>query len=84
MPLANVPSYSDAPAQDYASITPSDATVLSPPCRRVYCGGAGNLALVSPRGGAATFAVAAGQMLDVNASKILATGTTATLLVAVY
>lgn len=66
------------------AITPSDTVNLPRETRRVYVGGAG--AVVAIIGGAAvTFAaVPAGSLLPIAASRINATGTTASNLVALF
>jgi hypothetical protein len=64
------------------AITPDDANGLAKPSLGLWVGGAGNLAVKLQDGSTATFtAVPAGTMLPVVATQVLATGTTATLLV---
>lgn len=64
-------------------IPPSDTVNLTKRCRAVYVGGAGNIVAVDDAGTAVTFsAVPAGTVLPIEAKRINATGTTATLLVA--
>lgn len=70
----------------YQAVTTSDSTRIS--CRAIYVGGAGNIAL-SPDGttAATTFtAVPVGTILPVtlDQGRIMATNTTATLLIALY
>lgn len=68
-----------------AAVTPSDTVDFSlGKCRGIYVGGAG--AVVAIVGGVAvTFsAVPAGTTLDIAATRINATSTTATLMVALY
>ena len=65
------------------AITPSDTAVLAPIPRAIHVGGAGAVAVEHPDGSVATYSgLQAGQRLDVQAIRVLATGTTATLLVA--
>lgn len=68
-------------AASVAAVTPSDTTVLAN-ILFVTVTGAGNLAIVMPDGTTATFAVAANSKWDISPSKIMATGTTATGMVA--
>lgn len=78
----------NAPGLNYSSfqaVTPSDSTRIT--CRGIYVGGAGNVA-VSPDGTTAATvftAPVAGFVLPValDQGRIMATGTTATLMVAV-
>jgi hypothetical protein len=64
------------------AVTPSDATVLQT-TKALYVGGAGNVAVTMAGGGNATFvAPPVGTILPVAVSKVLATGTTATSIVA--
>lgn len=67
-------------ASDAFAITPSDATTQR--ASAVYVGGAGNVALKTEDGTTITFSGAqAGTILPVKTLQILATNTTATLLV---
>jgi len=62
-------------------ITPSDATVLDQGVS-VYVGGAGNVAITDMAGTVITFtAPPVGSTLPVRARKVMATNTTATLLI---
>lgn len=83
LPMDRVPS---GPATSAVAITISDTTSYSPPFRGVYVGGTGNLAvLMAGDTVAVTFqAVPAGSLLPICVSKILSTGTTATLIVGVF
>lgn len=67
---------------DAAAVTASDATVLSGVVG-LFVGGAGNVAVVTSRGTTTTFTgVAAGSTLWIGVTKVKATGTTATNIVA--
>lgn len=69
----------------HAPVTPSDATTFSTPFNALHIGGAGSVVVTSPKGVDATFAgLAAGQRLQVAGIKVKATGTTATLIVAIF
>jgi hypothetical protein len=74
-----------APASDGAAVTPSDTVPLATVSKRLWVGGAGNVRLVTVRGAPLTYAsVPAGTYLDVRALQIMATGTTATNIIAEY
>lgn len=67
------------------TITKSDTTVLSPICRKLYIGGAGNVAVRMLDGSTPTFtAPPVGTVLDIQFDQVLSTGTTATALVGLY
>jgi hypothetical protein len=74
-----------APAHGAQAVTPSDSTVL-PGTRALYVGGAGNVAVVmSGNGATITFTgVTAGFILPVQVTKVMATNTTATNIVALW
>lgn len=78
---------SNANAAEYAAaVTPSDATALPQITRGLWVGGAGNVSVkMGGDGDTAIFAaVPAGSLLPVRARQVLATGTTATLILALY
>lgn len=66
------------------AVTPSDATVVN--ARALYIGGAGNVAIKTDAAAAAvTFtAPPVGTVLKVQAHQVMATNTTATLIVALF
>lgn len=67
------------------TITKSDSTVLSPICRRLYVGGSGDVAVRLLDGSTPTFKNAGtGALIDIQFDQVLSTGTTATLMVALY
>lgn len=73
------------PALNAAAITTSDSAALANSTRGIYVGGAGDVKVDLGGSGTVTFAgVPAGTILPVRASKVYATGTTATNLVALY
>lgn len=85
MTYKNVVRYSGYgnPAFSVAAVTPSNTTVIS--ARALYIGGAGNVAVTALDGSTATFtSVPAGTILPVVVTKVMATGTTATNIVALY
>lgn len=77
-------TYSD-PGDRLVAVTPSDATDLTG-ARAVYVGGTGNVALMAiGDSSAVTFtAVPVGAILPVRVSRVMATNTTATSIVAIY
>lgn len=85
--MASVTNQVSPPIRGIA-VTPSDTANLpyGSPCRYIYVGGAGNVALQLANDTAPiTFiAVPVGTILPAMAIKVLATGTTATNLLALY
>lgn len=71
-------------ARGHAAVTPSDSTTYAPPFESLWIGGAGVVVVRSPSGVDASFTVPAGTKLGVAGSQVRATGTTATLIVALY
>lgn len=79
-------SYGDvsSPANDAVAVTPADATEITL-TRGLYVGGAGNIVATMRSGNDCTFtAVPAGTILPLRVTKVKATGTTATSIVALY
>lgn len=71
-------------AQSAQVVTLSDTNVL-PATRGLYVGGSGNIVVTMANGVDATFTgVTAGVILPISVTKVKATGTTATNIVAVY
>jgi hypothetical protein len=67
------------PASHGFAVTPHDTNVLSETTRALYVGSAGTLAVVMASGASFTFTgVASGTVLPVRATKVMATGTSAT------
>lgn len=78
-------SNSPTPADSAAAVTPHDTNELTAVTRGIYVGGDGNLAVVTKGGQTVTFTgVVAGSVIPVRAKKVLATGTTATNIVALW
>jgi hypothetical protein len=74
------------PARGAIAVTPSDVTLLVSDVKALYVGGAGDIA-VNMRGSTTTVTFSgcsAGQLLPVQVDRVLATGTTATNIVALY
>jgi len=77
------------PKHSHASITPNDSTFLTKDAtartgnlyRALFVGGAGNIALEDRNGVVVTYAVPAGQIIPFSPRKVMATNTTATLIV---
>lgn len=73
------------PARDAAAVTPSDSAQISRVARALYVGGSGDVRLVTEEGNTVTFQdIVAGSILPVKATKVFATGTTATNIVALF
>lgn len=70
-----------APAKNHATITPSDTADLPALTRSIRVGGAGNVSIVVD-GVTVVYTCVAGEILPLVASRVNATGTTATGLVA--
>lgn len=72
------------PGTSLAAVVPSDATVLVG-VRAIYVGGAGNIAILADGDSTAVTlsGVGAGTILPIAAKKVMATNTTATLIVAI-
>lgn len=74
-----------APAADGLVWSPSSPSPLPTTCRAIYVGGSGNLQLTLAAGTTMTFFnVPAGAMLPVRARDIVAAGTTATGVIALW
>jgi hypothetical protein len=74
-----------SPADNQVAITPSDSTDLAFVSRAIWVGGAGNIVITPTAGGSSvTYTVVAGTILPIRASRVLATGTTATQIVNWY
>ena len=72
-------------ARHFKAVVPSDAAVLASGVSGLWVGGAGNVTVKDHGGATSTFtAVPAGTHLPIAPSMVLSTGTTATLLVALY
>lgn len=73
------------PAEDASAVTPSDSTNLTSAARALYIGTAGNVTLVTIGGSVITFSnVQSGSILPVRTTRVNATNTTATNIVALY
>lgn len=71
------------------TVVPADGTDLVSPCRKLVIGGptVGTLCTVKVRmldGSTPTFSVLPGTILDIQFDRVFATGTTATLMIALY
>ncbi|MFM2354563.1 MAG: hypothetical protein RLZZ528_299 [Pseudomonadota bacterium] len=82
---SDLPSTLTAPARDAAAVTPNDGTDLPHLPRALYVGQGGNLALQMAGGQSVVLAaVPAGSLLPLRPARVLATGTTAGSLVALW
>jgi len=76
---------SSVPADYAQAVTPSDTVDLSNACRGIFVGGGGTLVVHMMDGAQVTFTgLVSGQILPIRCTRILATGTTATNIVALY
>ena len=72
------------PADRWFAITPSDSEDLAVKPRAIFVGTGGDLVLVGADGVSATFAAPDGVVLPFSPHRVMATGTTATGIVALY
>lgn len=83
--FAEFPTTLTAPVRDASQVTPSDAADLAILPRALYVGQAGNIALRMAGGQDVTFQnLPAGSLLPVRPARVLATGTTASGIVALW
>lgn len=68
----------DSPASDVFPITPNDSSDLSTPTRAIRANSGGNVVLVTIAGHQRTCTFAPGETRAIRATRVLATGTTAT------
>ena len=73
-----------SPAGSAAEVTPDDAADLAVPSRALHIGGGGDLVALMDGGQTATFKAEAGALLPIRVRRVLATGTTATGIVALW
>lgn len=68
------------------AVTPNDTTELGPPIlTQLYIGSAGSLAIITEDGSALTYPIVpAGTFLSMRIKRVLATGTTASAIIAHY
>ena len=79
------PNTNSGAAYDALAVTPSDIVNLTTPARALYVGGTGNIVLITHGGNQVTFSnVQAGSVLSVSVTRVLATNTTATGIIALY
>lgn len=84
MTMKNATGY-NAPAENAFAVTPNDSTDLTHSSRALFVGGAGDVKVDTKGGDTVTFVgVTAGAILPVRVTRVYATGTTATSIVAVY
>ena len=81
-PFADHLSGLESPASKLSIVTPDDTTDLPEACRALNVAGSGTVALTTVGGTTATVYVTAGIAFPVRARRVLATGTTATDIVA--
>jgi hypothetical protein len=83
--MANIPQPAPGAGTRLSAITPSDTTVFAP-TGGIWVGGTGDVAVLGANDTVPVVfsAVPAGTLLPVCATKVMATGTTATLLVGMH
>ena len=75
--------FQTGPALRGLDVVPDDGAILPFESRALWVGGGGNLTVTMSEGGSVTFqGVPAGTLLPVSVSQVLATGTSATAIVA--
>lgn len=75
----------EAPAQNFAAVTPHDTNELAYITRALYVGSAGDVQVVGMTSGTVTFVgVPAGSLLPVRVRQVLEAGTTAGDIVALW
>lgn len=79
MSFENLPRKLTSPADYHAQIVPSDTADLNPRPRVIYCAVSSNAVIRDQAGTDLTYALVAGQVLQISPVRVLATGTTATL-----
>lgn len=83
--FANHEASLDSPANNAASVTPSDSTDLANVARALWIGGAGDVSLVTVGGQTVTFAgVPAGAIVPIRTARVRSTSTTATSILALW
>lgn len=76
---------SSDPASGFSAVTKSDSATLPTTTRALYVGTGGDLTVQGGQGQSVLFkAIPAGMILPIVATKVMATGTTAADLVALY
>ena len=69
------------PSPDAFTVVPSDVTPFAVACRWLYVGGNGNVTAITTKGTTVVFAnVQIGELLPIGLQQVMATGTTATLM----
>ena len=76
--FANHASALDSPAEDVFPITPNDTIDLALATRAIRASGAGNVVVITVAGNERTCAFTAGETRAIRATRVKATGTTAT------
>lgn len=75
----------ESPCEGLLTVTPDDGADLAQVSRALYIGGAGDVAVTLKDGSTGTFSSApAGMILPIRATRVLATGTTATNIIAMF
>jgi hypothetical protein len=73
----------NSPSTNAVAVTPSDTVPFATACRRLWVGGTGAITFLTLSGASVTYTgVPSGSYLMVRATQVMATGTTATNIVA--
>lgn len=73
-----------APARSLAAVTPHDSNELAAGCKALHIGGAGTITLIAVDDSVAVQLTVAQGILPIRAKVVKSTGTSATLIVALY
>ena len=83
--FANLLTGLNSPCNNAAAVTPSDTVDLTDVTRYVWVGGAGNLVVITLGGQTVTITgIPAGTLLPIRVSRVKATNTTATSVLALW
>jgi hypothetical protein len=82
--FANYAKSASGPYSGAFAITPADLTDFDSPARAVYCGGSGNIVVVTTAGDQVAIPAVAGNIYIVHVARVRSTGTTATALVGLF
>ena len=84
-PFASSTPSAMSPIENGYAVTPADGSDQPQVTRALWVGGAGDVAVITRGGNTITFSgVAAGTLIPVRTTRVLATGTTATNILGLY
>jgi hypothetical protein len=80
-PYSTYASPPPGPSPDAFTVTPSDSVAFTTAARWLYVGSGGNVTLITSKGTTVLFAnTQIGELLPIGCQQVMATGTTATLM----